>query len=226
MGEDSVDDMYFGCNKEMMRKVNREYLREEQKQYEKAWNKAKTFTTEKFKDKGDNNLTDLHLQAICVYTADGVYKDFNNAVRTNRSIYGSSFKFHSLHYLLTSAMQILNSNYHCHTTYRRISCNLTGNVNEYIRFGSFASSSYLTNLTNFGNETCFEIKTCQGAYLKNYSCFSENQEEVLIPPYEVFKITNKTDGQGNHTKLRDCKVVYVLESTGVKSELNCKLIGK
>uniref|UniRef100_A0A3Q3XMM8 NAD(P)(+)--arginine ADP-ribosyltransferase n=1 Tax=Mola mola TaxID=94237 RepID=A0A3Q3XMM8_MOLML len=186
MGEDSVDDMYFGCNKEMMQKVNTEYLKEEQKQNKNAWNTARKFAKDKLIDKKDKDLTELHLQAICVYTADGVYEDFNTAVRTNRSVYGSSFKFHSLHYLLTSAIQILNSNYHCHTTYRRISCSLTGN-------------------------TCFEIKTCLGAYLKNYSCFSEKEQEVLIPPYEVFKITDKIDGQGKYTKLRDCKVVYVLE---------------
>ncbi|XP_038570254.1 T-cell ecto-ADP-ribosyltransferase 1-like [Micropterus salmoides] len=35
------------------------------------------------------------------------------------------------------------------------------------------------------NETCFKIKTCSGAFLKNYSYYDQ-EKEVLIPPYEMF----------------------------------------
>ena len=226
MAKDSVDDMYLGCDEAMMDKVHQTYLEGEQKRDAEAWKNAIEKVQKKVKDEKDVALTKLHLQAICVYTSNGVYVKFNKAVRTDRSNYRSSFMFHSLHYLLTTAIQILNSNHNCETTYRRTNVKLTGSVGQSIRLGSFASTSRLTNLDNFGNETCFEIKTCTGAYLKNYSCFEKNQEEVIIPPYEMFNITKKIDGHGKHEQLSDCKVVYVLESGGGKSELNCELIGK
>lgn len=194
MAEDSVDDMYFGCLQTMNKKVKQKYLDEEKsrKQYAKAWAEAKKCATEKHKllTGEDKALTKDHFLAICLYTSeqdceqDNVYKDFNIAVRTQRDKYTSSFQFHSLHFLLTAAISILNNNNYCHTAYRRVWDRFTGSVNQIIRLGSFASSSYKTNLRHFGNETCFKIKTCSGAFLKKYS-FYENEEEVLIPPYEM-----------------------------------------
>uniref|UniRef100_A0A3Q3FM45 NAD(P)(+)--arginine ADP-ribosyltransferase n=1 Tax=Labrus bergylta TaxID=56723 RepID=A0A3Q3FM45_9LABR len=176
---------------------------------------------EKKPREADKALTKDHMHAICVYTDNNIYDIFNTAVRTEASKYSFSFQFHSLHFLLTSAIQILNSNYKCHTTYRRTRSLFSGNVGQIIRFGSFASSSYLNNLTDFGNETCFKIKTCSGAYLGDYSAI-DGEEEVLIPPYETFKVTEKVLGKGNFGELNDCKVVYVLESAGLRSRLNCK----
>ncbi|KAL1278821.1 hypothetical protein QQF64_025494 [Cirrhinus molitorella] len=58
-----------------------------------------------------------------------------------------------------------------------------------IRFGSFTSSSLeLKVAQDFGNKSCFEIKTCEGADVIKYSKYPE-QKEVLIPPYEKFKVT-------------------------------------
>lgn len=225
MVEDSIDDMYLGCHTAMMKTVKGKYLDEEKcmKPYADAWNDAKKCAKEKLKHKEDAALTAEHLQAICIYTADKVYTVFNNAVRTERSNYISSFQFHSLHFLLTSAIQILNSNYYCHTSYRRTKNRFTGTVNQIIRFGFFASSSYRTDLRDFGSETCFKIKTCSGAFLKKYSFYDDAEAEVLIPPYEMFKITEIIDGPVKIQGLNDCKVVYVLESAGAKSNLNCKL---
>lgn len=223
MVEDSVDDMYLGCNKEMFEEVTKKYLAEERhmKLYADAWNEAEKCAKEKLKHKNDQALTRDHLEAICVYTGEKVYQQFSEAVRTGKSIYGSSFEFYSLHYLLTSAIQILNSNYYYHTTYRRSNNRFIGKVNQIIRFGSFTSSSYKTDLKNFGNETCFKINTFTGAFLKDYSVYDE--AEVLIPPYEMFKITEKIDGQVKIQGLTDCEVLYVLESAGIKSNMNCGL---
>ncbi|XP_076585260.1 erythroblast NAD(P)(+)--arginine ADP-ribosyltransferase-like [Chaetodon auriga] len=225
MAEDSVDDMYFGCDDAMMETVKYKYFEEEKNMnpFVDAWSEAEKCAKRKLKHRKDMALTKDHLQAICVYTADKMYKMFNDAVRTQRSLYRSSFKFHSLHFLLTSAIQILNNNYYCHNTYRRTNVKFTGKVNQIIRFGSFTSSSYRADLRDFGNETCFKIKTCSGAFLKKYSYY-DDEAEVLIPPYETFNITEIMNGQVNIQGLRDCKVVYVLESAGAKSSLNCNVL--
>ncbi|XP_041789907.1 NAD(P)(+)--arginine ADP-ribosyltransferase 2-like [Chelmon rostratus] len=225
MVEDSVDDMYFGCKDAMMEKVKNKYIKEEKDRipFAEAWSEAERCAEEKLKHTKHMALTKDHIKAICAYTSDKLYKPFNAAVRTEKSIYGSLFQFHSLHFLLTSAIQILNSKYHCHTTYRRTSLRFTGEVHQIIRFGTFASSSYRTDLTKFGNETCFKIKTCSGASLKSYSMYKD-EEEVLIPPYETFKITEIINGKVNIQGLNDCKVIYVLESAGGRSILNCKLL--
>ncbi|XP_041642122.1 NAD(P)(+)--arginine ADP-ribosyltransferase 2-like [Cheilinus undulatus] len=225
MAEDSVDDMYFGCQMAMMQKVKSYYFQNEMrsKMFANAWRNA-TECAQKDISPKDTALTKDHVQAICVYTADDIYNTFNTAVREKGSTYGSSFHFHSLHFLLTSAIQILNRDYDCYTTYRRTQHVFNGNVNQTIRFGSFTSSSYFNQLTDFGNKTCFKINTCLGAYLKDYPTFYCTEVEVLIPPYEMFKITNKVDGHGKFPGLDDCKVVYELESVGVMSKLNCKAL--
>uniref|UniRef100_A0A8C9Y650 NAD(P)(+)--arginine ADP-ribosyltransferase n=1 Tax=Sander lucioperca TaxID=283035 RepID=A0A8C9Y650_SANLU len=224
MVEGSVDDMYLGCNEAMMEKVKNDYFEEKQRMgpFKNAWNNAKNCTETKYKQNKNKALTENHIQAICVYTSNDVYMEFNNAVRTKGSDYSSSFEFHSLHYLLTSAIQILNSNNYCRRTYRRTMARFTGQVNQLMRFGSFTSSSYSTNLKNFGNKSCFEIKTCSGALLESYSVFPD-EKEVLIPPYEMFNIT-AIKGRGKPQGLNDCEVVFVLESVGVKSNLNCKVV--
>ncbi|XP_030288590.1 erythroblast NAD(P)(+)--arginine ADP-ribosyltransferase-like [Sparus aurata] len=225
MADDSVDDMYFGCDDAMMERVKKDYLEEEkyEKPFAKAWDEAGECAERKLEHRENKALTIDHLQAICAYTDDNIYTMFNDVVRTGRSIYGSSFKFHSLHFLLTSAIQILKTDYYCHTTYRRTRVRFTGEVSDRIRFGSFASSSFRTDLTDFGHETCFKIETCLGAPLKKYSVFPD-EEEVLIPPYEVFNITEKISGQVKIDGLTDCKVIFVLKNLGSRSTLNCKAV--
>ncbi|XP_053275054.1 T-cell ecto-ADP-ribosyltransferase 1 [Pleuronectes platessa] len=229
--EESVDDMYFGCNEQMMTMVKKKYDDEKNvnKIFENAWNKAEKCAEERMAHLEDKGLTKHHLRAICVYTYDSIYSVFNKAVLTERNNYGSSFQFHYLHFMLTSAVQILNNNNQCHTTYRRNSVIFTGQVNQRIRFGSFASSSYHKTLEWFGTETCFKIKTCSGAFLKDYTYYkSEDELEVLIPPYEVFNITEIVKGNDKirNMGLTSCKVVYVLESAGFESNLNCKLVSE
>lgn len=50
------------------------------------------------------------------------------------------------------------------------------------------------------------------------------EAEVLIPPYEMFNITKVFSGKLKHEALKDCRVVFVLENAGGKSNLNCKLV--
>ncbi|XP_026159788.1 NAD(P)(+)--arginine ADP-ribosyltransferase 2-like [Mastacembelus armatus] len=221
MAEDSVDDMYFGCSEEMMKKV--EQLNSVQNKYDKefagVWKRAEQCASEKrIKDEA---LTKEQLEAICAFTSNDIYGKFNDAVRNDGKNYPFFFHFPAFHFLLTSAIQSLNDNKTCLTAYRRTNDIFTGSKKQMIRFGSFASSSLNTTLTDFGNETCFQIKTCSGAYLKHYSVYP-SEDEVLIPPYEVFKITKKIMGKNKIKGLHDCKRVYILESAGGKSTLNCK----
>ncbi|XP_042259649.1 ecto-ADP-ribosyltransferase 5-like [Thunnus maccoyii] len=224
MVPEAVDDMYHGCTEEMEKKVKSTYFNKENVETLKmVWEKCS-----KNKHPEDKALTINHMLAICVYTSRDIYNEFNQAVRTGKNIYGSTFPFHSLHYWLTTAIQILNRNQKkqgCQTTYRKTDKEFTGNVNDIIRLGAFASSSKRKDLKFFGNKTCFKIETCSGAYLKNYSWFP-NEEEVLIPPYETFSITNITEGWGKFPDLEDCEKVFVLKSAGDKSNLNCKLAPK
>ncbi|XP_032386373.1 ecto-ADP-ribosyltransferase 4 [Etheostoma spectabile] len=226
MVPDSVDDMYFGCHNKMMEMIKSTYFKKEDKMspFKGIWKKAQRCANDKLKEKdeGDEALSKNHMQAICVYTShEKFYKIFNDAVRTNRKEYGTSFPFHALHFWLTSAVQILNNNINCHTTYRRTDAKFSGDINQTIRFGFFASSSNKTTLTHFGKNTCFKIKTCLGAFLKHYPALGVYEQEILIPPYEKFKITGKKRGifvEG----LSDCEVVYILVSAGDNSNLNCK----
>ncbi|KAG8014441.1 GPI-linked NAD(P)(+)--arginine ADP-ribosyltransferase 1 [Nibea albiflora] len=224
MVDDSVDDMYFGCNEAMMNIVKKRYFEKEKRVFANVWNSAEECADRNMAETEDKALTKDHMRAICVYTSDEIYREFNNAVRTEKRGYGSKFQFHSLHFLLTSAIQILNNNPYCHTTYRRTTVDLTGNVNQIFRFGFFSSSSFRPDLKDFGSATCFKIKTCLGAFLENYS-IQFGEEEVLIPPYEMFKITEKVHGKDGKIKgLDDCNVIYVLEGIGMKSNLNCKIL--
>uniref|UniRef100_A0A4W6FF78 NAD(P)(+)--arginine ADP-ribosyltransferase n=1 Tax=Lates calcarifer TaxID=8187 RepID=A0A4W6FF78_LATCA len=156
-----------------------------------------------------------HIQALCTYTSDGLYGDFNTAVREGKDKYlDKNFRYNSLHFWLTDAIQILNKDLSrtkkCLTVYRRTTVKFIGEENKIIRLGSFSSTSHRTDLTDFGKETCFVIETCLAAYVADYSSY--NQEEVLIPPYETFKITKKIENNKDKPAgLTDCKVVYELK---------------
>ncbi|XP_053186896.1 ecto-ADP-ribosyltransferase 4-like [Scomber japonicus] len=221
MVPESIDDMYRGCKKEMANKVNKKYFKKEYNGiFKQAWINAEKCSHQK-PDAVDKALNKNHMHAICAYSSKIIYKEFNLAVRTSKNTYSSSFKFHSLHYWLTSAIQILKDHQPCHTTFRRTKSVFTGKVNSFIRFGTFASSSFDNTIVKYGRETCFQITTCLGAFLKHYEVF--NNKEVLIPPYEVFKIKKIYNGQGTFPPLPDCKRVFILESAGKQSNLNCKV---
>ncbi|XP_067438539.1 ecto-ADP-ribosyltransferase 4-like [Thunnus thynnus] len=174
---------------------------------------------ETLKDTDSTVLTKNQRQAICLYTSKYIAKEFNTAVRTSKNFYStSSFTFHCLHYWLTTAIQELNGD--CLTTYRRSTDIFTGKKDDIIRFGGFASSSTRQDLTKYGSETCFKIETCSGASVEDYSIYPDDKE-VIIPPYETFKITS-TDGK-RQGALSDCQKLYVLKSAGEQSKLKCKL---
>lgn len=219
---DSVDDMYYGCSQKMLIMVKRHYLpRSTREGLHSTYTKLCALKAMKTKDSYDP-LSWNHFRALCAYTA-GAYDSLNRAVRKGKASYKTSFDFHALHFLLTEAIQLLKLNQRsCYTTYRRSKLLFTGESGQTIRFGSFASSSLSKDLRQFGRRSCFEIHTCFGAYLKSYSEFDSDEDEVLIPPYEMFNIVSvDTSGEND----LHCDVVYKLETAGIYSSLNCQVEG-
>ncbi|XP_029003422.1 ecto-ADP-ribosyltransferase 5-like [Betta splendens] len=168
-------------------------------------------------------------KAIYVYTLvyPKIYPDLNNAVRTQKSQYKTTFRYHALHFFLTRAIQTLNAGKpereRCLTSYRRTSVSFSQDVlNKEFRFGSFTSSSQEDYLgAHFGEESCFKIVTCFGADIQRYSVYG-NEREVLIPPYEVFKVSKIITGTKLNRQKR-CSVIYEVQSAGTSSNLNCAL---
>ncbi|KAL0154203.1 hypothetical protein M9458_050457, partial [Cirrhinus mrigala] len=223
MAPNSVDDQYEGCTEKMINLVETEYLEKERSQPENEFAELWGKGVRKAR-KPEDNLSKHHSQALYVYTNSHftMYRDFNDAVRSEKQKYKEgTFKWYSLHFLLTEAIQILKKTQNrCYLTYRGTNVTFDKNVlNKEIRFGSFTSSSLNHHVAQvFGTKSCFEIFTCEGAEVTKYSIFPIEQE-VLIPPYETFKVTAvKTR---IYQKDLWCDTVYTLKSTGKKSELNC-----
>uniref|UniRef100_A0A672NHZ9 NAD(P)(+)--arginine ADP-ribosyltransferase n=1 Tax=Sinocyclocheilus grahami TaxID=75366 RepID=A0A672NHZ9_SINGR len=189
MALDSVDDQYDGCTREMTQLVETRFLKKElnnsRNNFKIAWQEG-----EKNIKEPENNLTRNHSIAIYVYTGDKVFSDFNNETRYGKQNYTTeTYKWYSLHFLLTEAIQILKKTQNaCYDTYRGTKFRYNF-LNTKVRFGSFASSTFNRNKTKFfGTVSCFEINTCEGAEVTKYSKLS-HEREVLIPPYETFKVT-------------------------------------
>ncbi|XP_023189159.1 ecto-ADP-ribosyltransferase 5-like [Xiphophorus maculatus] len=226
MAPDSVDDMYDKCEEKMKEKIETDFLKNEKnknKNFKEAWNKAEEYYNRK-REKNNLPLMKEQIMAAHAYTLEEppLYREFNNAVRTQKSEYKTKFPYHTLHFYLTMALRTIKPKpENCITGYRRASCKFRKDVlNKEIRFSAFSSSSadgYGDKM--FGEESCFEITTCFGADISEFSAF-KSEREVLIPPYEVFKVTEIKESS-EHNKL-PCNVVYKLQSTKTtSSNLNC-----
>ncbi|XP_068452312.1 ecto-ADP-ribosyltransferase 5-like [Clinocottus analis] len=228
MAPNSVDDMYDGCDEQMAEKVTM-YLKNEKNadpDFKKIWDNSLGSYDER---RMNPTLEREQVIALYAYTLDSksIYQPLNRAVRTERFQYKTSFRFHALHFYLTRAVQKLNKlEGRCLKVYRRTKEPFRQDVvNTRVRLGSFTSSSMLTledhHLNAFGDKSCFEIETCMGADISTYSAY-ESEAEVLIPPYEVFTVTDMKEK--SEQKDLPCDVVYTLKSTNEHvSNLNCAL---
>ncbi|XP_014911819.1 erythroblast NAD(P)(+)--arginine ADP-ribosyltransferase-like [Poecilia latipinna] len=231
MASDSVDDMYDKCEEKMKEEIEKKFLPNEQnknKNFKQAWNNAEEYYKRKW-EKKNPQLKKEQIMALHAYTLDDppLYREFNDAVRTQKSEYKTKFPYHTLHFYLTMALRTIKPKAeNCVTVFRRTPCKFTKNVlNKEIRFSAFTSSSmgeYCDKM--FGEESCFEISTCFGVDISQYSKF-ETEREVLIPPYEVFKV--KEIKKSSELNKLPCKVVYKLQSTKTThSNLNCTFFSK
>uniref|UniRef100_A0A8C4RJF9 NAD(P)(+)--arginine ADP-ribosyltransferase n=1 Tax=Erpetoichthys calabaricus TaxID=27687 RepID=A0A8C4RJF9_ERPCA len=193
--KDSYDDDYKGCLQQREMQIKKGYLFCEMKHnipLKQTWEKAKAFWNNQLPPKLDKDTA----IAVTAYTSKSLYSQLNSAVEGGTHKVTNSF-FRSMHLLLTKAIQILRPS-KCLTTYRGINVFILLKKGETFRFGRFASSSKLLKVAqDFGLKMIFTITTCYGADIAPYS-FYKSISEVLIPPYEVFKVTSV---QGNHVTL-------------------------
>jgi len=226
MAENSVDDQFYlwynWCAKKMERRVQTEFLKKEMTdtKFATVWRDAEN----NHKPPGDH-LSKNHSVAIYTYTNSDftLYQKFNNDVRTGKQKYkDGTYSWYSLHFWLTEAIQILKKTQNkCYNTYRGTNVDFDKNVKgREVRFGQFASSSLNRSVAEvFGTISCFEIYTCKGADVANYSRFPE-EKEVLIPPYETFTVSDVKVKYMYNPDLW-CDTVYTLESYSTRSDLNC-----
>lgn len=109
---------------------------------------------------------------------------------------------------LSDAIQILkHSQMLCHTTSYSSDTSLNLNTSgKLLRFGTFVLGSGGCRLSG---TTCFQVHTCFGVDISHYSALEEDGQ-VLIPPYEVFKVTHVPSDS------RRGELIHKLESN-----LNC-----
>ncbi|KAF4804099.1 hypothetical protein TURU_010652 [Turdus rufiventris] len=88
------------------------------------------------------------------------------------------------------------------------------NPGDIVWFGEFLSSSHSKSIAEeLGNTTVFPVQTCHGVDIKTFGELPE-ADEVLIPPFEKFKVTKVIeDGE---------KVEIHLNSIGTYSKYNCE----
>ncbi|XP_051783566.1 erythroblast NAD(P)(+)--arginine ADP-ribosyltransferase-like [Erpetoichthys calabaricus] len=194
--EESYDDDYEGCRDETEKEVTEYYLNndiENNKNLTLAWDEAIEFF-DNWDPPTPNYLDRNTTLAVMAYTGDFIYSDLNDAVEhgVNKT---TKKHYRSVHFLLTKAIQTLNAiqTLSCIRAYRGVMVEIRPNQGEAFRFGRFASSSTdFSTAIRFGDVTFFNITTCHGADISNYSLCDES--EVLIPPYEKFNVKEINGG--------------------------------
>ena len=142
------------------------------------------------------NLTQDEILALICYTLEKppVYRFFNNDTRKGYTGDGMDFPIMS-HLLREGCRKILGSvstGSRTKIVYRGVGIQFHGHVGQEIRFGSYTSTtgskSVADEFMKSVDGTMFVLKTKLGAPISILSEYPD-EEEVLVPPYEVFKIT-------------------------------------
>ncbi|NXG72731.1 NARE ribosyltransferase, partial [Baryphthengus martii] len=225
MAPTSFDDQYQGCTsmmEEKLAELNRTEFNNN-RVYAKTWTKAAKEWWNKHSH-GHHTFALRSEQAIAllVYTYNSPrYKKFNEAVRmagSSRECYLDNFHFKVLHFFLTEALRALRDAQpsRCYNVYRGVQDMFTAQQHQSVHFGQFTSSSLQNkNAVKSGNKTLFSVKTCYGVPIENYSYYP-TEKEVLIPPFESFKVTKVT-----HDRNRSFIEVH---SQAAKSNYNCEFV--
>uniref|UniRef100_A0A669PZ06 NAD(P)(+)--arginine ADP-ribosyltransferase n=1 Tax=Phasianus colchicus TaxID=9054 RepID=A0A669PZ06_PHACC len=211
MAPNSCDDQYQGCVNLMeaeLPELNRTEFNNEDfaegwrfaiKEWQKRWGRTA---------RQPPLCCDQGLALMAYTTQMDLYEVFNRATREggrSQQHYLSSYPFKTLHFLLIRALHTL----------RRSQPQRCFQV---VHFGQFSSSSFNQVVAkSFGQDTFFSVETCYGVPIKEFSTFP-TEDEVLIPPFEQFEVTNITyDG--------DRRVIQ-LRSQGMHSTYNCEFVKK
>ncbi|NXC36012.1 NARE ribosyltransferase, partial [Campylorhamphus procurvoides] len=221
MALNSFNDPYRGCCRRMRKAVwalNRtEFVPDSD--YTEAWAKA-TATWHSRPSLGSRLRMDVAIALLAYTTEEGLYMELNKATRRagrSRQEYLHNFPFKVVHFLLTKALYDLQGDKthpRCLSAFRGVEgISFSTEPGRIVRFGQFASCSLLRNVSeHYGNDSFFEVQTCHGAAIRDFSFYPE-EEEVLIPPFETFDVTSVT---------RQSDSTYIqLHSHGVYSKYNC-----
>ncbi|XP_068034710.1 NAD(P)(+)--arginine ADP-ribosyltransferase 2-like [Anomalospiza imberbis] len=223
MARDSFDDQYRGCGHAMTVALPALYNFELQRNplFAQTWAKAEA----EWRKRGSPVsplASPAQAVALMAYTTKDIYKDFNTAVRAagrSRQEYRNNFHFKTLHFLLTKALVTLRhaQKAKCHHVYRGVhDVRFQARRGQRVRFGQFTSTSLSKEIAQkYGTDTIFEVHTCHGVDIQAFSFYLSNRE-VLIPPFETFKVTKVTRN--------GAKAWISLRSTGTYSKHNCELL--
>uniref|UniRef100_A0A8C8SDD7 NAD(P)(+)--arginine ADP-ribosyltransferase n=1 Tax=Pelusios castaneus TaxID=367368 RepID=A0A8C8SDD7_9SAUR len=223
LASSSVDDMYRGCEYAMIQQLPSLIQKElaGNKIFNLGWNTAKAWMAKQNMHIFPNTMKYFCSIAVVAYTLNNppLYREFNTATRMgwNGHHAYSRYSFKAMHFLLTQApKEIWGIKPSCATVYRGTNTNFS--IRNLFRFGQFTSTSKSqTAAAKFGQKTFFVLDSCTGYALRRLSVF-QGEKEVLVTPYEMFRVTEVKRNQNG-------KVVYA-KSTGVCSNHNCAYIGK
>uniref|UniRef100_A0A8C3QNJ5 NAD(P)(+)--arginine ADP-ribosyltransferase n=1 Tax=Cyanoderma ruficeps TaxID=181631 RepID=A0A8C3QNJ5_9PASS len=223
MAWESFDDQYRGCGPAMTAALPALNRSEFQKNplFARVWVKAKA----EWRKRGSHvSPLSSPAQAIALmaYSSKYVYQQFNAAVRVaggSPQQYRDNFHFKTLHFLLTQALGTLRhaQNAQCRRVFRGMrDVHFKARPGQRVRFGQFTSTSMRQEIAQkFGTDTIFQVHTCHGVDIRGFSTYP-NEEEVLIPPFETFEVTQV---------IWDGKRTWIwLRSIGTSSKYNCELL--
>ncbi|XP_066059230.1 erythroblast NAD(P)(+)--arginine ADP-ribosyltransferase-like [Chamaea fasciata] len=221
MALDSFDDQYQGCAPGMTAALSVLNRFEFQKNplFAQVWVKAKAEWRKRGSRVSPLSSPDQAI-AVMAYTMPDVHMEFNAAVRVaghSPQEYRDNFHFKMFHFLLTHALVTLRhaQNAQCHHVFRGVrDIHFKVRRGQRVRFGQFTSTSLSSKIAlQFGTATIFQVHTCHGVDIQQFSNYPW-EEEVLIPPFETFEVTQVT---------RDRWRTWIwLRSTGTFSKYNCE----
>ncbi|XP_077197218.1 GPI-linked NAD(P)(+)--arginine ADP-ribosyltransferase 1-like [Paroedura picta] len=226
MAPTSFDDQYNGCVGSMGEKAGvLQQAEMASPTYAKAWEgAARRWAEIEASVAVPEGFQAEYAIAALAYTQKetSLYREVNQAVREagrSKGDYLRKFRFKAFHFFLTRALQVLqaSSGSKCRETYRGTKgIRFLAKPAKKARFGYFASSSLnKAAAMNFGRDTFFTIRTCHGAYIKDFSFYPE-EEEVLIPPFELFEVVDSVE--------RPDGIHISLNSAGIFSNYSCTYV--
>ncbi|OCT96341.1 ADP-ribosyltransferase 5 L homeolog isoform X1 [Xenopus laevis] len=221
VSKDTFDDQYIGCRDQVdllmeeilkTEKSENKFFRRAWTEAEKIWNIKKNKIWSELPD----GFRDNHGVALVAYS--GFIKTyFDEAIiSAGRSYndYMQSFKYKSLHFYLSVAVQLLSG---CRAKMVYVGIKglwyPTNSTSDGVKFGHFVTTySEKEQAMDSGNDTVLYIQSCHGVQMEMFSQFP-HERAVLVPGYEIFSVY---EGEPNE---------FVLISTKKScSKFNCALI--
>nr|P55806.1 RecName: Full=NAD(P)(+)--arginine ADP-ribosyltransferase 1; AltName: Full=Mono(ADP-ribosyl)transferase 1; Short=AT1; Flags: Precursor [Gallus gallus]BAA06664.1 ADP-ribosyltransferase [Gallus gallus] len=225
MALNSFDDQYLLCEDRMRARLQMENITEFSTNiaYAVTWRQAAAEWQKRWGHLArPMQLIREQAIALLAYSASSrMCTLFNEATRQggrSHQDYIHSYHFKTLHFFLTQALFALRASQpRCYYVYRGVrGIRFMTQRGKSVRFGQFTSTSLRKEATvNFGQDTLFVVKTCYGVPIKQFSFFP-SEDEVLIPPFEVFEVINFSNDRGS--------VKIQLHSKGKMSTHNCELL--